>query len=1273
MNTARTQQKVVKMRSSCAVSTFLILLFLVLVTASDANERNKVYVCSRNSSFGLPFKDLASVINEKIHQKINISFCSGPTILTGDFSIFDQLEIDLIGDRSTSTLECSGESAGISLTNVKSVFIQNIKMVNCSSVHIFKNTKWTPTNFSAALFILNSSSVMIQNSSISYSCGLGLVILETYSFIEIANSIFESSHRHMQYYGGGGLYIELKCNEKSEQCMNTSLNLIIINTTFRNNSASSSTTTNTDSVLRFGTGGGLSLLFKGSVSNNTVRIINCIFEFNSASNWGGGLNIAISNSSESNTIIIEDSTFFKNTCNKKGGGGADVGFLFRELEASPNYNKICFVNTIFNGNSAVFGGGSLVYSTQADSATNNIENNEVVFVNCTWKKNRARYAAALYLTFHNMETFNRVGNLPTITLINGVFIANQVRSISFRDKGNYYRTQKRGRGTFISIGYKIALNSSMQFTNNSGTALYLVSSTVKVNSNNTLTFTGNTGYYGGAISMFGISTLHLHDNVHFNFTNNLAVVQGGAIYQESIDNLEYISIKNCFIYYSSPYLRKRQINDTNIIFTFKNNTVQEDKNFGHTMFIHSVKSCTTIVNFSVPVYNDSGYLQYLGQVARFDFENVTTLKKQMSSGYASFKAKKNITGIISFIPGKLTELPLEVSDDFGNIVPKLHQATLENSNDNISIDPAYTQTFLKKILLCGKPGTTANISFSLSIIKREEIILSVQLQECPPGYVYESGLGQCTCSAYTHNQYLGISSCNQTAFQAKLSRGYWLGYSIKKVLLSSACPVNFCNSNQELLLPSSKTSAKELNGLVCGRTRMGKLCGACKENYSTFYHSVNLNCRPNHLCDLGWAFYLVSEILPVTIFFLIVVLLDIQFTAGSVQGFILYSQLFDTLLIVANGQNPLKEGAYNSLLVLDFFTNIFNLKFFIHNRLSFCLWRNASSLDILTFKYITITYSFLLIILTVLVLRYSKFSTLQKFLGKIRRNKSRGSYSLIHGLSGFLVICYSQCTKISLLILTPATIYSTKSDSIEKVAFFDGQLPFLRSRHLLYALPAIIFTLTMVVLPPVLLLSYPLCYKLFALFKIQETKFTNILCTVFPLEKYKPFFDSFQSSFKDECRYFAGLYFVYRLSTLVTFASTQNLPLFYTLVEVQFIIMLTVHVWIQPYKMSWHNKLDGFVFASLAIINIITLFRYSHSSNHFEAIQIVVAYLPLLYMATYVVRQMVVMIVRPHISRNRAVAENDLTLSISKLTSRYEDDDTESDKELSSTYKRETC
>ncbi len=128
-----------------------------------------------------------------------------------------------------------------------------------------------------------------------------------------------------------------------------------------------------------------------------------------------------------------------------------------------------------------------------------------------------------------------------------------------------------------------------------------------------------------------------------------------------------------------------------------------------------------------------------------------------------------------------------------------------------------------------------------------------------------------------------------------------------------------------------------------------------------------------------------------------------------------------------------------------------------------------------------------------------------------------------------------------------------------------------------------------------------------------------------PLEKYKPFFDSFQGTFRDECRYFSGLYFLYRLLILLTYALTVNLLSFYVLNEILLVLMLSLHSWVGPYKNKWHNRLDIFLFALLAVINGITLYNHVEKLEEnttlivevTSSIQVMLAYLPLVYISSF--------------------------------------------------------
>lgn len=1205
--------------------TWLLLSVILGLTASTTLCK-QIQVCGNNSSLSVPFHELPSATPNVAAYDINL--CPANSVLTGTLAFLNKDSVSLTG-KTNSTLTCRGQGAGFSFKNVARIKLHNVAIKSCGSMHSYYTA-----NFSSSIFIENSSNISLQNTALLNSQGSGMVVLNSYARIEIVNcTIKKGSIKTEELCGGGGLFIELACFNKL--CPRFSTDLTVTNTHFEDNHGGYSNATNIG-CFNLNNGGGMSLLFKGNTNKNKVSIRNCTFKYNSVTRWGGGLFITITKWSKENNIFIENVTFYRNRCNKQGGGGADIGFLTKLATSSPRNNTVKFINTMFQENIAKFGGGTLVHSTTADITE--FESNRVIFINCHWVGNVARYSSAVYLNLNFPGTYNSASYLPIITFasctLKGNRVSNHIKSTERYTNQNSYHTFKRGKGCFSSIGYKVVFSSSMLFVSNSGSALYLASSSVEVSSGSSVSFIGNTGHYGGAICLLGTSILHLQRNIALNFTGNTAIIKGGAIYQEHVDTLEYISLRKCFIYYNGP-----GSNNSNITCWFRNNYVTsniESLIHGNSIYMHSLGSCKSIIQFGTAI-NRTDCIKYSGPIADFVFENST--KNEISTAGTKFKVNLDIIDYFPIIPGKVMELPIEVNDDFNRNVLRVYQALLKTDPQNkhdMLIDPKYVHLYYNQILLHGTPGDKGNVTFSLSSIGDIEVILPFELVDCPPGFVIESknGLGSCVCSIGV--DYIGISRCNQSSFRAVLKRGYWLGYrpanfgTKKEIILSQSCPRSFCNKNGTYYLPNT-SSVHKLDSVICGEERTGVLCGECRGNYSAFYHSQDFKCAHSKHCNLGWLFYIASEMIPVTLFFLIVLIWDIQLTSGSIQGFIFYSQLFDTLLISANGQIALEAGTDNALIVLKFFLGIFNLNFFSHDHLSFCLWENASSLDMLTFKYVTIIYSFSLVFLTIFVLNFCKLASLENCLSKFRGKKKNFSSSIIHGLSGFLVVCYSQCTKISLLILTPATIYNTKAISIVTVAFYDGKLNYFSGRHLLYTIPALMFVAIIGILPPILLVVYPLCYKVLSFLRLEESKFAEILCKVVPLERLKPFFDSFQSSFRDNCRYFSGLYFIYRFSTLVTFATIQNGSLYYLAVEVQFVLMLFAHAWVQPYTAPWHNKLDAFLFTTLITVNAITLFRYNHTSEvidsktflrYIENIQVTIAYLPLLYLFAYLARNL---------------------------------------------------
>ena len=503
------------------------------------------------------------------------------------------------------------------------------------------------------------------------------------------------------------------------------------------------------------------------------------------------------------------------------------------------------------------------------------------------------------------------------------------------------------------------------------------------------------------------------------------------------------------------------------------------------------------------------------------------------------------------------------------------------------------------------------------------------IDTCQPGYVtFKEG---CHCSANTKMcQYLGIRRCNDTSKEASLTRGYWAGYGHNIInnsenFRTSNCPKGYCNNKakDEISLPQDPV---ELNDQICNNHRHGVICAQCKNGTSVHSYTQSMFlCKEETHCNLGILFFILSQIIPVTILFLIVILFDIQLTTGALNGFLFYAQIFDTLSLNADNFITFPEATRRLLEALNFIVSIFNLKFFNLPALSFCLFKGANSLDVIAFDYITVVYSLLLIVFTVVIMNL-RCNKLNRLLQKLKGKRVHLSQSIIHGLSGFLVMCYARTTTSTLQLLTPTWLHGKGPKKLEMVAYYYGEEEFFHGAHLKYAIPALFALILMTLLPPLILLLYPLCYKVLALFGLQESKFTRIICRVMPLEKFKPFFDSFQGTFKDNHRYFAGLYFVYRLIPLIIYNAVSNKIDYFFYFEIQLVVMLAVHAYVQPHKEKRHNRLDLYILTLFLILNSITSYNYQWTliqlnahkiTQVFSTIQIVLAYSPLVIMIVY--------------------------------------------------------
>ena len=573
------------------------------------------------------------------------------------------------------------------------------------------------------------------------------------------------------------------------------------------------------------------------------------------------------------------------------------------------------------------------------------------------------------------------------------------------------------------------------------------------------------------------------------------------------------------------------------------------------------------------------------------------------------------------IPGDEHELGIATLDDIGQEIETVFRASIRG--DGIHVDDAFSCLSGNVIQLKGATEDSGVLLLETISSRKNSIAMNVTLLPCPPGFILSEN--ECTCSI---ESYTATVSCDLTSFQANIKWGYWAGYIENNTLATGVCPLTFCAYNdtdygRNVPLPKI-TSRDHLDEYICGPTRSGILCGSCKPGYSVFYHSPNYSCHRSQYCKWGWLFYILSELVPVTVLFAVILTLNINFTSGGISGFILFSQLLDSVIVNGSGvvQYP------HSLSVLSWgyqlIYGVFTINFFNIEPLAFCLWEGATALDVLAFRYVTIVYAFLLVIVTLLLLKYCGHMLAGKCV-RITTIKN----SVVHGLSAFIILCYAQTTKVSIYLLISGYVRGERGKLLSGRVFFNGDIGLFSIEHLPYALPAFACLMTICIIPPVILILYPSVNKILVLCKLADAKTVKRVSRMVPIGKLKPFLDSFQSCFNDHLRFFAGIYFLYRWIALVMFA-LMPLTGFYMSLGIAYILVLMLHTVCQPYASRVHNIVDGCLLANLAIIYSITGYNYLFSQGVIEtyenqstyitttsSIQLILIYLPIIGMAVY--------------------------------------------------------
>ena len=1066
--------------------------------------------------------------------------------------------LTLLGHGMESTLiTCltgtSKKGTGLRFYNCSRLTLANFTINNCGYQI---DPKSLPLQY-GAISVKNSSNVEVLGLNITNSTGRGLAMTDLSGTITVSECLLlKNGHSNVTDIIQGGMVLSM-----TKQAHHASMD--ISNCLFVANRAVKVNGTNEWKVHEEH-GGGLLLLLQKS-SYNRINLTGCLFVNNSAP-MAAGLKISVIGG-EGNNIQVTACNFSNNTASL-GGGGGDIGFgTFSKSEnavQTPNEyiqgatNNISLVQCNFYNNMALFGGALALYA----AVSNGRFENDIRIEYCNFFENKADGGSAVNINRDIRQIDGPSSNFECRFMFDSCSFESNHAGRDTNNKASAAEITQTG--TLFTSLVPVFLLGNNTFHNNNGTAIYSSAATINFTEGSLTNFSSNIGEKGGAILLVGTARLNIEPDSSLYFENNKASF-GGAICNIQLETQYFGYTEICLIASQKP---------CTINFIFKDNLATSG--IANDIFLANVKECQSRCNLGNP--NELFTTQCLGNMSF----------SSSHSNIASVTQTIETDSIITPYPGVIYKLNITQRDVFGNDVSQLFPLTVSfMAPCGIHVDPGFVILTNNYIKLYGQPGFHGTLILQGYTNTNVQVSTHVRLSQCSPGYVLNNDT--CVCSADNDKTRLeGIISCsNNTAI---LQPATWAGYlnssgKERNKLVTGNCKVGLCNSRRQQKIN------KDLS-YICYHNREGVLCSRCKANYTLQYHSNTYLCKEigkSH-CKYGILLYLVSELLPVTIIFMIILILNVNITSGAVNTFIFCAQVLSSLFI--DGFEVIKADnrvLSNFFLIYRLLAGFLNLSILEFDRFSFCLFKGTNIMTLFVVKYFTVLYAFFLIVITIIVLRLNSLYSCIKLCYKCGRRNIRTS--IINGLTAFLILCYFQCVKVTFNILIPSSLRGAGGKVVTTRVFFAGDIEYMSFDHLPYAIPAIICLVVVILPPPIILSLEPLLVRLSGAVNIRRNAFTFCLHRL--RMKLKPFLDSFQGCFRDNCRSFSGLFFFYRIIVLAPAVYSDNIELSYLQATVILFSICILHGLTRPYQTKWHNYVDFLLLGNITAVTMLTAINVS--------------------------------------------------------------------------------
>ena len=365
-------------------------------------------------------------------------------------------------------------------------------------------------------------------------------------------------------------------------------------------------------------------------------------------------------------------------------------------------------------------------------------------------------------------------------------------------------------------------------------------------------------------------------------------------------------------------------------------------------------------------------------------------------------------------------------------------------------------------------------------------VQAAEHDECHPWSFYNSTLHHCQCYESENDIIIAFhrpiefTECSErkisihigycmTTEELGTSIGYCAAYS-PKVNVSAV-------NGMYIQLPNN---ISELNDFMCGpMNRKGRVCSECIDGFAPSVITPWYQCANCTGAWYGIPLYLFLELVPITLFYLAVLVFQISVILPPLTTCVMYSQVIVWCFMLNSPTAVLKlSHAYILTKILLMFYGVWNLDFFRSILPPFCVFPNLNNIHVTFLGYISALYPNLLICFTwVCIQLYSRdcqpFVWLWKRLCCLMPNRS-AKPKIVDTFATFFFLSYTKVCIISVMVLFPYYAHWANTAEVDDIkVVYIPNIRYFSKEHAPYAVIGALVLLVFGILPALLLAVYP--------------------------------------------------------------------------------------------------------------------------------------------------------------------------------------------------------